>query len=195
MLCKILSLLITCNYRAMNYLRSFVLILIVLPFPVNSQQRIAAGPAFLQLKGLTIDGSEISASSKKLNILYEQGYAKGELPVNTVSSENDVMNELISNVADKVLYFSIKIPEGRFTFGDSMDEQFLARGEMSIGEVKSEFEVDFNVSNIKSSKNNNFQVTGNGGLSLWDNLAVEDTLGLRDSFRFVFTQNLKLYTP
>jgi hypothetical protein len=160
-----------------------------------SQQRIAAAPAYLQLNGLTGDGAEISATSHEVIVLYEAGYAKGQLPMNTVSSTDMDLNDLILTVSDKTVFFNIVIPEGKFAFGDTMEEEFTTQGEIIVDDSRSEFAITLIVSHHKTSSENIFQVTGQGRLSLMDHFGVQQLPGVQDSFAFMFSQNVKAFTP
>ena len=179
----------------MNRILSIVFFLILAETSLYSQQRTAAAPAMLQLTGLTLDGTEVTAQSQELAILYEPGYAKGELAFNSVGSPDISIADLFRNNEDNVLYFNITIPEGKFAFGTSLEEQFDTRGIITIGEINSEFGITFTVSHNKTSDQNTFLVIGQGRLSLSENFNLPDTLGLQDSFTFLFTQNLKVFTP
>lgn len=170
-------------------------LLILLSCPVCSQQRQAAGPALLQLTGLTTGSTEVTAQSQELLILYEPGRAKGELQLATLSSSDNSLNENISKLSEKTLLFDITIPEGKFAFGNSMEEVFEARGNVNVDDITTEFNITFKVSNLKTSDENIFQVLGQGRLSLKDNFRLSDTLGLQDSFTFLFTQNIRTFTP
>jgi len=160
-----------------------------------SQQRTAAAPALLQLTGLNMEGEEVIAQSQEMVILYEPGYARGELAVQSLTSPDRVLDDLIRNNQGSKVLFTIAIPEGKFAFGSTMEEEFDARGTMTAGETTSEFDIKFIVSHNKTEDQNTFLVLGQGRLSLSGHLNLPDTLGVQDSFTFLFTQNLKVFTP
>jgi hypothetical protein len=158
------------------------------------QQRIAAAPAYLQLTGESIDGDEVSANTKQLSIMYEPGVARGELQISQLKSMNQDINELITQVKEKLIYFTISIPEGKFAFGDSMNERFSTQGEIVVDDHKSAFTVEFDVSNMKDNRSNAFKVIGQGKLSFHKDFNVVD-ISVKDSFAFYFNQNLTLFKP
>lgn len=168
---------------------------ILLPSLSFSQQRIAAAPAHLQLTGLLDDGTEVNATSRELAIMYEPGLAKGEIGLGTLSSPDQHLNDLLLTVRDKSVFITITIPEGKFAFGDSMNEKFTAFGTLTIDEYRSEFSVEFDVSNKKDSRDNAFIVVGQGRLSLEENFGLMTDIGVVDSFGFLFNQNLKIFIP
>jgi hypothetical protein len=160
-----------------------------------AQQRTAAASAMLQLTGLTFDGKEVTAQSQEMVILYEPGVAKGELSIQSLSSSDGSLDDLFRNSPDSKVLFIITIPEGKFAFGSTLEEEFDARGSITAGEVSSEFDIKFVVSHNKTEDQNTFLVMGQGRLSLSGHFNLSDTLGLQDSFTFIFTQNLKVFTP
>lgn len=161
----------------------------------NSQQRIAAGNAMLRLTGMTEDGEEATANSQALSIMYDIGQARGELSLGFVNSPDPGINALLQSMADKTIRFTFEIPEGKFAFGDSMNEKFDTPGKIMLDDLTSEITVHLEVSNLKNGKENAFVVVGSGRLSFRTNFNVTDQEELDDSFTFVFTQNLNLFSP
>jgi len=168
---------------------------VLLPALSFSQQRIAAAPAYLQLTGIMDDGKEVNAGSRELAIMYEPGIARGELRLGTLSSTDERINELLVAVKEKILYITITIPEGKFAFGDSMNEKFTSFGTISIDDHDSEFSVEFDVSNKKDGRDNAFIIIGQGRLSLQENFNLPESYDISDSFGFIFNQNLTVFTP
>jgi hypothetical protein len=161
---------------------------------VLAQQRIAAAPAYLQLTGETQEGAEVTASSKQLTIMYDPGMARGELQINRLKSINEDVLDLIGRAAGEVVTFTISIPEGKFAFGNSMNERFSAQGEIIVNGENSTFTVDFDVSNMKDNRSNSFKVIGQGKLSFNEQFGLTD-IPFKDSFAFYFNQNLTLFKP
>lgn len=164
-------------------------------FQVQAQQRAAAAPASLLLTGLNSLGEEVSAQTQDLVVLYESGLAKGELAPDHLSSSDTALNAAFLRMNGKSVTFTVTIPEGMFTFGSKLEEEFDARGELNVDGYASEFDIRFTVSNFKTTDQNTFQVTGFGRLSLSGHLNVRDAGWLDDSFTFLFTQNLRTFTP
>lgn len=177
-------------------MRALMMILLVLTIreSLYSQQE-AVGFAMLQLTGLTEEGAEITAQSQELAIKYEDGFARGALAFATLSSPDPGLSAELTKLAGRYLIFEAPLPEGKFAFGDSMEEVFESHGKIILDDHTSEFDITFTVSNMRMSENNIFQVLGKGRLSLEGNFNLPDTLGVYDSFTFVFTQNLKIYKP
>jgi len=164
-------------------------------FQAQAQQRAAAAPAMLLLTGLNSRGEEVTAQSQDLVVLYESGLAKGELAPGRLSSSDTTLNAAFSSMTGKQVTFTVAIPEGMFTFGSKLEQVFDARGELAVDGYTSEFDIRFTVSNFKTTDQNTFQVIGQGRLSLSEHLNLHDAGWLDDSFAFLFTQNLRTFTP
>lgn len=174
-----------------------VLILITLSTfsSLYSQRRIAAMDALLEAKGLSAEGNDVTVKSNQLTILYEGGFGRGELHISTLRSTDDGINQWISANPESKVVFSIMIPEGKFAFGNSMEEEFTAEAQFQLADGTTLFSIDFIVSNLRNNNNNVFQITGRGRISLTEQLGLTDLKNLQDEVSFQFMQNVTVFTP
>jgi len=160
-----------------------------------SQRRIAAMDAYLEVKGLTLEGTDVTVKSNELQILYEEGLATGQLLVRTLVSTDKAITQWISSNPESVVRFKITIPPGKFAFGNSMNEKFTAEALFELEGGTTTFTIDLDVSNLRNNNDNAFQIIGRGRVSLSAHLGMTDLNNLQDDISFQFMQNVTIFTP
>lgn len=172
-----------------------MVIMLVLNFVQQSTGQVitAAMPARMQVYALRQDGTQVMLTSENLEISYNQLDMEGELKLESLHTQDNSLAHLIDSLAADIemVRFSGTIPEGKFVFGDALDEQFSVETKLQYGEAESRIMLEFVVSNRKTSLANTFQITCSGYISLQDDLGIEDTGKFNDRINFQFVQNLQ----
>lgn len=173
----------------------FLIIILVISFVRQSMGQVitAAMPARLQVYVQRQDGLQVMLTSENLEISYDQLEMAGELKLESLHAQDDHVAHLLDSLAADIeaLRFSGSIPEGKFVFGDALDEQFSVETKLQFGGTESRIMLEFVVSNRKTSLANTFQITCSGYISMKDDLGIEDTGGYDDRISFQFVQNLQ----
>jgi hypothetical protein len=170
-----------------------VLALLIAPAGLSAQQMVAAKMANVQLIGSTADGADLTAESSEMQVEYEPGLVTGTLIFSTLSSMYPEVDSLLSRIVAESVIFQVEIPEGRFRFGDTMNEKFSAEGVINPDKDAAPFMMDFDVTNLKTNDNNTFQIIGRSTLSLREHFGIEPPAGsVHDMISFVFSQNVEV---
>jgi hypothetical protein len=167
-----------------------VLVLAAIHLEGTAQTLVGSKPAKLQVYAMTEEGTELTATSDNLAVLYDNLVMTGMLPVYTLMANSDEVSSLLEMVVVEEIKFHAVLPEGHFVFGSSMHEQFSAEADLHSGEHTSRIMLEFDVTNNKSNNANIFQIICTGKLSLSNDLGVGDRHGLQDEIRFQFNQNV-----
>jgi hypothetical protein len=167
------------------------LIAFILAVFAQAQDIVAAKPAILEVYMMKTDGTQLVMTSREMSVTYDGLQMNGELALGTLQADDPVLvNLLDSALADRITFTGL-LPEGKFVFHDSMNEQFTVETELIYGDLESHIVVSFDVSNRNSSIANTFDITCMGSLSLSEDLGVVRQTGLEDKISFRFSQNLQ----
>jgi hypothetical protein len=159
-----------------------------------TQNIVATFPSKLQVYALKPGGEQALMTSDNVTIGYDNLQMTGELLLNTLQTNDVILKNLLDSAITDRITFSGIIPEGRFAFGDALNEQFTVETELMYGEQQSRIILNFNVSNRKTSLSNTFDITGSGSISLRDDLGITRGTGLEDKISFQFFQNVQTKT-
>jgi hypothetical protein len=167
------------------------LIFTVIGLYSQSQVITASKTANLEVYAVKLDGSQLVMTSNELSVNYDQLQMRGELDLNTLKTEDELLRNLLdSAIAERITFFGT-LPEGKFVFHDSMNEQFTVETEVHYNNLQSRIVISYDVSNRKSSIANTFDITCMGSLSLSEDLGVIRQTGLEDKISFRFFQNVQ----
>jgi hypothetical protein len=169
----------------------FILSFAILSAPAFSQNIIAAKPARLKVYGLADDGAQLVMTSDKLGITYDKLNMKGELMLNSLSTDAAVFQNLLDSAQFDRLTVSGIIPEGKFVFQNTMNSRFVVEAEMVYGDMKSRIIINYTITNNKTSSSNTFLIECTGNISLKDDLGINRRTALDDKISFQFSQNVQ----
>jgi hypothetical protein len=167
------------------------LLLFISFYCASSQMITATKPARLQVYAMKADGSQALMTSDNLEITYDQLVMQGELDLNTLQTIDKTLLSLLDSAAVDKITFSGMIPEGKFEFGDAIDEQFSVETRFQFGDRESRIILEFTVSNRKTSVSNTFAINCTGSISLGEDLGLDNISGLSDQLSFQFSQNIQ----
>jgi hypothetical protein len=177
----------------MKYL-AFVLFFGISVLSVNSQTITTTTPARLQVYTMKTDGKQAVMTSEYLSISYDQLKMTGELMLNTLATDDEVLRALLDTAVFDKITFSAVIPEGQFIFQSMVNSRFSVETDIFYGEQQSRLLIDFDVSNRNTSLANTFDISCTGNISLSDNLGITRDVGLSDKISFQFFQNVQTKT-
>jgi hypothetical protein len=158
---------------------------------VRSQQLISTKPALLEVYGKTTDSSEFTVESKNFEITIQESMMKGVLQISSLTTANERAQSYLDQIEIEEIRFEIQLPDGTFVFGNSLNKKVTQEGDIFCGDHKSNFIIEFIVSNEKTSKVNAFQIVGTGNLKIDEHLGIEVPEGLENEFRFRFSLSLR----
>ena len=173
---------------------SLIFILALGTIPVLAQNIIAAKPAYLEVFAQKSDGTEGVITSEKLSVTYDKLLMSGELDLETCRTTDPLLIALLDSAMEERLTFSALIPEGKFVFGNTVEEKFSVETDLRYGERQSRIILDFVVSNRKTSSANTFMITVIGSLLLKEDLGMERETGIENKIQFRFSQNVSTRT-
>ena len=175
--------------------RLFLLLIVVTLFMANSaqaQRLIASKPAHLQIFGKFLDGTEVTAESRSLKVIYGSGLINGELLVNTLSTIDVRVREYLQEINVEEILFEVMIQEGAFRFGKSLEEKFQGEGEIILGDRRTRFIMNFLVTNRATNETNTFYLLCTGELSLKEHFNLTGIEDMEDRISFQYSQNMEM---
>lgn len=177
-------------------MKSFALLILSLIFVISAaaQNIISTSPARLQVVAVSQDGTQHEMISESLYISYDRLQMTGELMLNTLSTVDGSLRNLLDSAINDRITFKGLIPEGQFVFQSTLEERSTVETELFYGEKQSKILLDLEISNHKTSLANTFDITGRGSISLRDDLGVTHLTDLEDKISFQFFQNVMTRT-
>jgi len=160
----------------------------------NAQMITANSPARLMVYALKPDGTQAVMSSESLSIVYDQLQMTGELLLNSLQADDDLLRNLLDSAREDRITFSGLIPDGQFVFHSTLNSKFVVETKLNYGDLQSRILIDYDISNRKTSVANSFDITCSGNISLRDNLGMTRDIGLDDKISFQFFQNVQTKT-
>jgi len=167
-----------------------IFLLFIFCLPAGAQKLVAAKPARLQIFVQKTDGGDLMMNSETLFVSYDQLKMTGELMFNTLTTENELLRNLLDSVLYDRITFSGLVPEGKFVFQNTLNEKFIVETDIVYGDHQSRILINYNVSNRVTSSSNAFEISCTGSISLHDDLGVTHETGLQDKISFQFFQNV-----
>ena len=154
-----------------------------------AQNLIASKPAHIMLFGQLSDGTDVTAESRQLSIIYDSGWMKGELPIASLSSSDPHIQSYLEKINIESIRFEVQL-EGSFEYGNSLNQKFTVEAEIFSGEGSSKAMMNFLISNKKTKDLNTFQLVCTGELSLFHHFGLINITYLSDKVGYQFTQNV-----
>ena len=168
----------------------FAILMIALSFTgAYAQNLISSRPAHIMLFGQLSDGTEVTAESRQLTVIYDPGWMKGELPITSLSSTNPQIRSYLEKINIASIRFEVQL-EGSFDYGNSLNQKFTVEAEIFSGECRSKTMMNFLISYKKTKDQNTFLVICTGELSLFHHFGLVNIPDLSDKVGFQYTQNV-----
>ena len=165
---------------------SLIVVILFMASHAQAQRLIAAKPAQLQVFGKFLDGTEVTAESRSLKVLYDPGLVKGELSVNTLSAMDVRIREYLQDIDIDKVYFEVMVEEGAFRFGKSLEEKFQSEGEIIVDNRRTRFIMNFIVTNRAMKGVNTFQLVCTAELSLREHFNLTQIEDMEDRISFQY---------
>ncbi|GEM_PF-1674886 len=172
-----------------------LLSLIILSLPAIGQNLIAEKAANLQVYVVKTDGTELRAETRDLDITYEPGFfVTGVFDPSTFTSDDDLVNEIIDQITPQDITFTTTIPAEKFTFTSNIDAELTSQAQLILNNDTTVFSIHFIISNMNTTDENNFMVTGDGHLPVRA-VGLTEEEGFTEDIVFEFEQQITETSP